>query len=82
MRTLPPDALICAEWYHATALWYDRAIDSDRRDIEVMCTDSGRWKQRVKELSHRPTFVVDPSIEIEGFTLEPFRNVWRLMPTE
>lgn len=75
--TLPRNAAICSLWKHSPVLWYAQFVLTDRRDIEVINTIPGKWKERVDALPNRPAFFCMRISDVDERDLTPYRNIWR-----
>ena len=81
LASMPANAVIWSDWGTSPPLWYARAISTSRRDIAVVNASPGGWPQMITAYMDRPIFYINEHAKTpEGYTLEPYRNLWQLVP--
>lgn len=80
MLTLPENALVCSIWPYSPPLWYARSVLTSRDDVEIINTRLADWLDGIDELPPRPVFSVVADHDVAGYSLTPYRNLWRVRP--
>ena len=80
MPTLPKNALVCSIWPYSPPLWYARSILTSRDDVEIINARLVDWLDGIGELPPRPVFSVVADDDVRGYSLTPYRNLWRIRP--
>ena len=80
MLTLPENALVCSIWPYSPPLWYARSVLTSRDDVEIINTRLAVWLDGIDELPPRPVFSVVADHDVAGYSLTPYRNLWRVRP--
>ncbi|MGB0716920.1 MAG: hypothetical protein ACPGXK_13645 [Phycisphaerae bacterium] len=92
LQSLPENAIIMCSWGKATPLWYAQAFEVSRDDIDVMRRAPVRWRELVVPTEAnpnperiddtRPIFSTGQPPALDGFTVVPFRNLFRWVRQE
>ncbi len=78
-ESLPQDSVMMADWSTAKPLWYKLAVEGVRPDIRVITSNHpDEWPRLIEPHLGRPAFYTGQAPAPEGYTLRPWRNVWRL----
>ena len=80
LPTFPENAIICAEWTPAVPLWYAQQILTPRPDIYIVAGEYRQWDRLLRDNPDRPMFIIESEWRFEGYRLEPYRNMWRIVP--
>ncbi|MFQ5490288.1 MAG: protein O-mannosyl-transferase family, partial [Phycisphaerae bacterium] len=81
LATLPDNAVIWSDWGTSPPLWYARAVSTKRMDIAVVNASPGGWPHMISAYRNGPIFYINEQAKTpEGYTLEPYRNLWKLVP--
>jgi len=78
MATLPPRAILCATWHHATALWYAQKVLTRRDDVRIVNARVSEWQRLTRGTSDRPVFATVRPEPDQHPGATAFRNLWRL----
>jgi hypothetical protein len=72
--------MVSPTWAPRFPITYAKNVINGRDDIAVL--SPRRWEGSRAHLGNRPVYFVTHGDVPEGVCLEPFRNVWRLIPNQ
>ncbi len=81
LASLPPKAVLCTTWVQAPPLWYEKWVHK-RSDVTIVNAFRSRWAELIADRLHQPVYCMEPASPPDGWTLAPYRNVWRLVPQQ
>ncbi len=80
LEDFPQDSAIMTSTLIGAPLWYERLIRCDRKDIHIVENNRRHWARLAVKYLDRPVFYTrDDQPAPEGWRLEPFHNMWRLV---
>jgi len=80
-ESLPENSVIISGWSPARPLWYKRVVEGVRQDIQIISANYiEEWPGIARQHPAKPVFYTSEAPTPEGYTLKPWRNVWRLEP--
>ncbi len=80
MASLPPDSVVCTVALTTGALWYEKVVVTGRNDITIISGLASSWERLIADQLHRPVFYAAGGPPPDGWTIEPYRNIGRLVP--
>lgn len=86
LGSLPRDATIVTSWRESTALAYEQLVRSGRRDVRIINCDESRWVEVTRRAlaesgnGSREIFWVREFGAPPDSRLEPYRNIFRVVP--
>ena len=80
MQSLPPESVICVSWPESPVVIYAKTVLTGRTDIHVIAARREKWLDLLWPFKDRPIFAATTISSLRGYTITPFRNLWRLDP--
>ena len=80
MQSLPTESVICVSWPESPVVIYAKTVLTGRTDIHVIAARREKWLDLLWPFKDRPIFAATTISSLRGYTITPFRNLWRLDP--
>ena len=82
LAEMPDDAIILTNWTYAAALLYERILNTNRNDIDIIISQPGNWSMLADQHPGHPVYVSANTSVVANRRPTFEHNLWRLNAPE